>query len=80
MVCLGRPYHFKFFKDFLPQILFSPLMNILSQIYLKMPGSFCAILRHMTQVGTEQVDMAQVGEKNYSYLACGGFKDTSLMR
>ena len=30
--------------------------------------------------GTEQVDMAQVGEKNYSYLACGGFKDTSLMR
>ena len=80
MVCLVRPYHFKFFKDFLPQILFSPLMNILSQIYLKMPGSFCAILRHMTQVGTEQVDMAQVGEKNYSYLTCGGFKDASLMR
>ena len=45
-----------------------------------MPGSFCAILRHMTQVGTEQVDMAQVGEKNYSYLTCGGFKDASLMR
>ena len=45
-----------------------------------MPGSFCAILRHMTRVSTEQVDMAQVGEKSYSYLTCGGFKDTSLMR
>ena len=45
-----------------------------------MPRSLCAILRHMTQVGTEQVDMAQVGEKNYSYLTCGGFKATSLMR
>ena len=45
-----------------------------------MPRSLCAILRHMTQVGTEQVDMAQVGEKNYSYLTCGGFKDASLMR
>ena len=45
-----------------------------------MPRSLCAILRHMTQVGTEQVDMAQAGEKNYSYLTCRGFKDTSLMR
>ena len=32
MVCLGRPYHFKFFKDCLPQILLGPFLNILSQM------------------------------------------------
>ena len=25
--CLGRPYHFKFFKDCLPQILLGPFLN-----------------------------------------------------
>ena len=32
MVCLGRPYHFKFFKDCLPQILLGPFLNTLTQI------------------------------------------------
>ena len=32
MVCLGRPYHFKFFKGCLPQILFDPFLNTLSHI------------------------------------------------
>ena len=27
MVCLGRPYHFKFFKGCLPQILLGSLLN-----------------------------------------------------
>ena len=27
MVCLSRPYHFKFFKGCLPQILLSPFLN-----------------------------------------------------
>ena len=26
--CLGRPYHFKFFKGYLPQILLGPFLNI----------------------------------------------------
>ena len=31
MVCLGRPYHFKLFKGYVPQILFGPFLNILTQ-------------------------------------------------
>ena len=27
IVCLGRPYHFKFFKGFLPQILLGQFLN-----------------------------------------------------
>ena len=30
MVCLGRPYHFTFYKGCLPQILPSPFLNTLS--------------------------------------------------
>ena len=32
MVCLSRPYHFKFFKGCLPQISLGSLLNTLSQI------------------------------------------------
>ena len=34
MVCLSRPYHFKFFKGCLPQISLGPFLNTLSQISL----------------------------------------------
>ena len=33
MVYLNRPYHFKFFKDCLPQILLGPFLNTLFQIF-----------------------------------------------
>ena len=32
MVYLNRPYHFKFFKGCLPQILCGPFMNTLSNM------------------------------------------------
>ena len=32
MVCLGRPYHFNFFKGCLPQILLGPFLNTLTHI------------------------------------------------
>ena len=32
MVCLSRPYHFKFSKVSLPQILLGPFLNTLTQI------------------------------------------------
>ena len=32
MVCLSRSYHFKFFKDCLPQILLGPPLNTLSHL------------------------------------------------
>ena len=38
MVCLGRPYHFKFFRDCLPQILLGPFLNILSQMLSSKAG------------------------------------------
>ena len=32
MVCLGRPYHFNFFKGCLLQILLGPFLNTLNHI------------------------------------------------
>ena len=32
MVCLGRSYHFNFFKGCLPQILLDPFLNTLNQM------------------------------------------------
>ena len=32
VVCWGRPYHFKFFKGCLPQILLGPFLNTLTQL------------------------------------------------
>ena len=45
MVCLGRsslgrPYHFKFFKGCLPQILFGPSLNTFSQIFITIRKNF----------------------------------------
>ena len=34
MVCLSRPYHFKFFKGSLSQILLGPFLNTLNEIQL----------------------------------------------
>ena len=36
-ICLSRPYHFKFFKGCLPQILLDPLLNTLSHIIDAIP-------------------------------------------
>ena len=35
MVCLSRPYHFKFVKGCLPQILLGPFLNTLSHLRQK---------------------------------------------
>ena len=48
MVCFSRPYHFKFFKGCLPQILRGPFLNTLSQI----------IHKHIFTVVTMQVFIA----------------------
>ena len=40
MVCLGRPYPFKFFKGCRPQILLVPLMNTLPNFSLDFPEVF----------------------------------------
>ena len=33
VVCLSRPYHLKIFKGCLPQILLSPFLNTLTQVF-----------------------------------------------
>ena len=35
MACLSRPYHFKFFKGYLPQVLLGPFLNSLTHLYIK---------------------------------------------
>ena len=35
-VCLGRPYHFNFFKGCLPRILLGLFLNTLSHLYLQL--------------------------------------------
>ena len=46
MVCLNRPYNFKFFKGCLPQILPGLFLNTLSRIFLK--AHYYNILNHNT--------------------------------
>ena len=33
MVCLGRPYHFKYFKGCFPEILLGPFLNTLTHMF-----------------------------------------------
>ena len=41
MVCLGRPYHFNFFKGCLPQILLGPFLHILTHLSLQNSSENC---------------------------------------
>ena len=34
MICLSRPYPFKFFKGYFPQLLFGPLLNTLNHFII----------------------------------------------
>ena len=49
MVCFGRPYHFKFFKGCLPEILLGPFLNDLTQLYY-IKGSFRDISNAFSKV------------------------------
>ena len=49
MVCLSRPYPFKFFKDCLPQILFGPFLNILSHLIITTP-KILVVLIYKTKI------------------------------
>ena len=40
IVCLGRPYPFKFFKGCLPQILFGSLLSTLSYLFYNHDQSY----------------------------------------
>ena len=40
VLCLGRPYHFNFFKGCLPQLLLGPFLNTLTWILYGVPRMF----------------------------------------
>ena len=46
MVSLNRPYHFKFFKGCLPQILLGPFLNTLTHILIKVSVSIWIFLQY----------------------------------
>ena len=46
LVCLGKPYHFTFFKDCLPQILLSPFLNTLCHVFPK-TENICFSSKHL---------------------------------
>ena len=46
MVSLNRPYHFKFFKGCLPQVLLGPFLNTLTHIVIKVSVSILIFLQY----------------------------------
>ena len=54
MVCLGRPYHFKFFKGSLPQILLRPFLNNLTHMMFQLiafqPFTFVRLCSQSAQI------------------------------
>ena len=46
LVCLGKPYHFTFFKGCLPQILLSPFLNTLCHVFPK-TENICFSSKHL---------------------------------
>ena len=64
MVYLSRPYHFKFFKGCLPQILLGPFLNTLSQIFYPNAGKHGA--QKITSLGlTELPSKAASGNNTF---------------
>ena len=52
MVCLSRPYHFKFFKGCLPQMLLGPFLNTLIDMFSDFPNIFLfSISRNLNLTG-----------------------------
>ena len=47
MICLSRPYPFKFFRDCLSQILLGPFLKTLSQVLLPNPWTLNVIWMHV---------------------------------
>ena len=46
LVCLGKPYHFTFFKGCLPQIILSPFLNTLCHVFPK-TENICFSSKHL---------------------------------
>ena len=71
LVYLSRPYHFKFFKGCLPQILLGPFLNTLTHIFLHLTKvviiEFIAsennqwfILYHQSMIAISQINVHKV--------------------
>ena len=64
MVCLGRPYHFKFIKCCLPETLFGPFLNILTHLIIYLSG-YHEVLSHMMPI--YQIVLIQLSLFSFPY-------------
>ena len=62
-VCLGRPYHFKFFKSCLTQILLGPFLNTLSQLRLVLISELTDDIKRVAQFSNDDFSSPQKLER-----------------
>ena len=71
---LNRPYHFKFFKDCLPPILFAPFLNTLSHISFNIS---LRLLKKLKEKDEKQLDLER-REQGFSIYLNGANVDLQL--
>ena len=77
MVCLNTPYHFKSFKDFLPQIVLSPFLNTLSHMYLN-GKSIVSLITFISECAFIVINLySQI--VNFVFIQALGVTDTVLV-
>ena len=64
MVCWGRPCHFKFFKDCLPQILLGPFLNTLSHLIVSFFIQFVSSVTKQSFVPLHMINALSIYRKN----------------
>ena len=70
MVCLGRPYRFKFFKGCLPQILLGLFLNTLTQMinFALIYTNFFKVINKVTFIKKAFCISIQIGQKSKKLL------------
>ena len=68
MVCLGRQYHFKFFKGCLAQILFGPFLNNLTHMIVKRVSIFLTSLNAIAELWRYHTKLFHIKKKITKHL------------
>ena len=66
MVCLGRPYHFKFSRGYLPQILLRQFLNTLIQLQISKSTGIDNHARTYSEKKKKKKSVKDLLEKSYS--------------
>ena len=64
MVYLGRPYHFKFFRGCLPQIVLGPFLNSLTHFYFSI-FRFDSFRTNVAILGSAEIFTSKNREENH---------------